>query len=404
MNAPSQFNPSRQRGAGIVETMIGILIGMIVILVVYNVFAVSERYKRDTIGASDAQSTGLYAQFVLAREIANGGNGISAAMNNLFSCTNPALRPVPVLITDGGAANVSDQIQVIYSTAPRVNWPVFFVGASTSALYPAMTAPTDPFYVQSPNGFHLNDRLIVIGNPAANPGTGQCEVTTVTNSPVSDANGVVRINHGATALYNPTTAKVVNLGQVGDATQQTLFDVTAPTKPAATPCNASFLCQLRSTNLLVAGAAANPISQNIVLLKAQYGVDCNNNGIISWTPATANNLCGDPIGAQGTTGPVMYAPANVQAFDKWALRRIRAIRIGIVVRSDEPELPKGPTDPVHGPVNQSVVLFDCSTHNAACQGRVVLDNTLLTDYYRFRTYETVIPLRNPIWNWDPIIS
>jgi type IV pilus assembly protein PilW len=390
MNASRPLKLARQRGAGIVETMVGILIGMIVVLVIYNIFAVSERYKRDTIGASDAQATGLYAQFVLAREIANGGNGISSAINNLLSCANVALRPIPVLITDGGAASVSDRVQTIYSTASRVNWPVYFVGASTSALYPAMSTATDPFYVQSPNGFRLNDRVIVIGDPSAAPGTGPCEATTITNTPVPDGNGVVRINHAATAIYNPTTAKIVNLGPTADATQQTLFDVLNG--------------QLRSTNLAAVPPIANPIAQNVVLLKAQYGVDCLNNGVISWTPATAVNLCGDPLVAQGTSGPVMYTPASVQAFDRFALRRIRAIRIGIVVRSDEPELPKGPTDPQHGPVNQSMVLFDCSTHNTACQGRVLLDNTVLTDYYRFRTYETVIPLRNPIWNWDPIIS
>jgi hypothetical protein len=44
------------------------------------------------------------------------------------------------------------------------------------------------------------------------------------------------------------------------------------------------------------------------------------------------------------------------------------------------------------------VLFNCSTNNAACQGRIVLDNTVLADNYRYRTYETVVPLRNAIWN------
>jgi hypothetical protein len=44
------------------------------------------------------------------------------------------------------------------------------------------------------------------------------------------------------------------------------------------------------------------------------------------------------------------------------------------------------------------VLFDCSTHDATCQGRVALNNTVLTDGWRFRFYETVVPLRNAIWN------
>ena len=31
-------------------------------------------------------------------------------------------------------------------------------------------------------------------------------------------------------------------------------------------------------------------------------------------------------------------------------------------------------------------------------GEDSLDNTILTDYYRFRTYETIVPMRNAIWN------
>ena len=65
---------------GIVEVMVGILIGMIVVVAIYNVFSVAEGYKRTAVGAADAQTTGLFAQFILAREIANAGNGDLAAM------------------------------------------------------------------------------------------------------------------------------------------------------------------------------------------------------------------------------------------------------------------------------------------------------------------------------------
>ena len=72
---------------GIVETMVGILIGMIVVLAIYNVFALAEGYKRTTVGVADAQTTGLFAQFVLAREIGNAGTGIALDAANLATCT-----------------------------------------------------------------------------------------------------------------------------------------------------------------------------------------------------------------------------------------------------------------------------------------------------------------------------
>jgi hypothetical protein len=49
-------------------------------------------------------------------------------------------------------------------------------------------------------------------------------------------------------------------------------------------------------------------------------------------------------------------------------------------------------------VGQSGVLFDCSTHNGACQGRIVLNNTIFIDGYRHRTYETIVPMINAIYN------
>ncbi len=59
MRGMSHRFPRRQRGMGIVETMVGILIGMVVVLAVYNVFALAEGYKRTTVGVADAQTTGL---------------------------------------------------------------------------------------------------------------------------------------------------------------------------------------------------------------------------------------------------------------------------------------------------------------------------------------------------------
>ena len=76
----------RQAGAGLVETMVGILIGLIVVLVVYNILAVAEGYKRTTIGAADAQITGLLGHFITGVEAANAGNGMTSAYADLIRC------------------------------------------------------------------------------------------------------------------------------------------------------------------------------------------------------------------------------------------------------------------------------------------------------------------------------
>ena len=380
----------RQRGMGIVETMVGILIGMVVLIAVYNVFAVAEGYKRTTVGAADAQTTGLFTQFVLNREIANAGNGISGAAAQLGTCTlvdpnwpspagffagNKAIRPVPVVIRDSGSPNLPDSMIITYSTAPHVILPELLVDTP-------MAVGADPVYVQSPNGYRVDD-LIVLNDMA-----GNCELTRVTAiTPGSSAGdlttGYVKLSHPATTKAYKTSGttngpNVFNLGrgpvpgQLPEATR-TLFDVVNG--------------QLRTTDLFTAGATANPISQNVVLIKAQYGVDCGPpanapTGVITWTAATASGVCGRNYTPDDLANPAM--------FDAKTLSSIRAVRIAIVVRSDEPDL----KDP--GLVGQTATLFNCST--GACAGSINLTNAILADNYRYRIYETVVPMRNAIFN------
>ena len=100
--------PSRQRGMGIVEVMVGILIGMIVVAAIYNVFAVAEGYKRTAVGAAEAQTTGVYAQFVLRREIANAGTALSGAGAELSTCTAPDPGwPIPTALPGWGGQDHS---------------------------------------------------------------------------------------------------------------------------------------------------------------------------------------------------------------------------------------------------------------------------------------------------------
>ena len=79
------------------------------------------------------------------------------------------------------------------------------------------------------------------------------------------------------------------------------------------------------------------------------------------------------------------------------LARVRAIRVGIVVQSDEPDLKDNNLVFANRPA-PPMALFDCSTHNGACPGRIALPNTVLVDYYRYRTYETIVPMINAIYN------
>src|ERR1700674_454667 len=74
-----------QRGLGIVELMVGMVIGLIGVIVIFQVFAVSEGYKRTTTSGGDAQQNGTYAIYALERQLRVAGSGL-ARVPNMWGC------------------------------------------------------------------------------------------------------------------------------------------------------------------------------------------------------------------------------------------------------------------------------------------------------------------------------
>jgi type IV pilus assembly protein PilW len=361
----------RQRGAGIIETMVGILIGMVVLLAVYNVLAFAEGYKRTAVGVSDAQVTGQFAQFVLARELASAGNGVASALEDLATCNNDwRLKPIPVLITDGGTPNTPDSMITYYSNARRVVSPVLFSAAAPIG--------STTFQIQSPNGFFDQDWVV------ATDRVNNCTLRQLNGPPVAfsanpGSQGRVTVPFaGVTTVAFPAgSSRLVNLGQI-NRTQYTVNTGTA---------GKTRQLYSQDVNIGVVAQPVVPIAQNVMLLKAQYGIDTNGDlSVDCWTAADNSNTCADgmdysaaAIGSNATTAAT--------------IRRIKAVRIAVVVRSDEADLKDAAL------IGQTAFLFNCSVNtNAGCPGRIAIDNTTLQDGFRYRIYETTVPLRNMLWN------
>ena len=68
----------RAAGFSLVELMIGLVIGMVAIVVMMQVFSVSEGYKRTTTGGDDAQNNGAIALYGLQRDIQQSGKAATA--------------------------------------------------------------------------------------------------------------------------------------------------------------------------------------------------------------------------------------------------------------------------------------------------------------------------------------
>lgn len=333
-----------QRGTSLVELLAGLLVGLVVAFVVLDVFATVELRRRTLAGVAEAQQSGALALSVLAADIANAGNGLAAAATVLATCADSGdvrttLRPVPVLITPGANAAASDSIAVLAGRAPALATPLPLASAA---------APGTGLRVRAPIGFAASDAIVVAGLD------GSCTTTTVSAVSAPETDGIVEIARANAADAWPATARVVNLGPK-TGSERMRYDVADGS--------------LRSLDLATPGASPNPLASTVVLLKAQYGVDADGDGYLDrWASADA----------------APWTPADVLAAPVATLARIKALRIGLIVRSDAWD--RDLTTPFDW------TLFECGPEDAlSCPGRLA---GRLPAHWRYRVYETAIPLRN----------
>ena len=340
-----------ERGALIVDVLVGLCVGLLSMVIVHQAFIAIDTVRRNAASVADAQSSGAFALFTMASQIGNAGAGTAAAARWLDTCPATAdiattLRPIDVLITDGGAADRADSLVVRQATAPIIATPAAFANAATAGA---------DFRVESPDAFAVGDRVIAISR------TGACAMTQLTGVGVAVA-GIVDLAHSPVTIDLPLTSVLLNLGP-GAHASLLRYDVAAGV--------------LRSTDL-ANGDAPVPLTSNIVNVKFQYGIDSDGDGTLdTWTGAASSGA---------------YAAAVLLAAPRATVERIKAIRVGIIVR--EERIDRTQTRASHW------VLFDCELDDkSACPGR--LEGTIAgspNGGYRYRTFETVVALRNVIWN------
>ncbi len=228
------------------------------------------------------------------------------------------LRPVPVVIEAGATANDPDSITVFFGGSRSLSTPVPFMQNSGVNAYVVQgpvgfSANADPKktdVVAAVQGATCTVSTIDAGGVAVDPATG---FATLTVTPVAG-------NLGAT--YSAVTASLVNLGPA-ESMGRIAYTVDASTHA------------LRTQKLLPNADPVAPLVSDVVNLKAQYGLDTDNDGIVdTWQDADRRR----------------WSAASLPAQPLATLRQIRAVRVAIVTRSAQYE-----KDPVTaGPI----VMFD----------------------------------------------
>lgn len=393
MNAMTQTSKEnavkthREAGFTLVEMMVGVLVGLIATVVMFQVFAVSEGQKRTTTGAGDAQQSGLVSLFQMERDVRMAGFGLNfppllgcitygynqTASPNIFS-----LPLAPVSITNG-AAGAPDSVTVIYGSSNLL--------AAPERLRSPMTSATADIDVNNRYGFSLGD-VVVIGEPGktctmaqvhALPGTsaiehGQGTYIDSSNQAVNTKyNGTVTPFPNYVAWIRATNSggRILNLGNSPTMTTYAVVNNALVAIDATAPA-----------------AAPQIIADGIVQLQAQYGFDGNNDGKLT-APTNAAVL---DIAAT-TDQWADSLPAAGMTAEKW--KQIVAVRLAVVARSVTPERPDAA-----GNCNITTVGPRWYSRDAATAYNIDVSASATGSTwkcYRYRVFEVTIPIRNVAW-------
>jgi type IV pilus assembly protein PilW len=383
LNKHSALRPA-QTGLSLVEIMVGVLIGMIGIVVIFQMLAISESRKRTVTAGSDVQVSGVIGLTSIERDVREGGYGFSSAgydtgVTPVMGCTVNAYdtgRPTPaftytltpVQIIQGASSTDSDTVIVLRGNGGTFPASHVFTESSDTSKKTRGRAGISP-----------RDYLLV---GRVTP-TLQCMTTEVTDVTNADA---LTINHNqgsysyTTYLPDGSTSVSTRVARFNNATPPVTFTAgylfnlgNGPRRNIWTILNG----KLQVTNDLLYqdtnGDNVNDaveVADNVITLQAQYGIDANNNGRIESSEWT-------------TTDPTVVT--------QWA--NVLAVRLAMLVRSAQYEKTTvTATVPSWAGGQFAITNLDASVSTSN-----PTDPANNWRNYRYRVYETVIPLRNMLW-------
>lgn len=292
---PDNMRIKANAGFSIIDIMVGMVIALLGMIIIFQVFSVSESVRRTTTSGGDALQNGTAAMFMLENSLKQAGYGIFASTNIPPLPADPA-NTAPVTITPGATNTISDTVVLTYRPSSGTN------------SWDYGTFPPNPVAFTAP----------AMATPPAL---------------ISEA---ISVNNKA---------------------------------------------QLVST----IGGVPSVLSDGIVLMRAEYGVDANGDGIISgneWTPPT----------------PAAGASAALNAVVAGNPRSVLAVRIVVVARSAQPEVTRDATGHIL-PVTQCATTtvnptwIDSATVPLDLSGGTGLATTDNWMCYRYKTFENTVPIR-----------
>lgn len=362
----SRLPPSSRRaalGLSLIELMIGVAIGLIGVVAIFQAVTVWTKHTQTTSSGSDAQVAGTIAMFNLERDLKQAGHGFGTAANTIMGCnvlSNAAgvINMRPVEIVQGAPVGSSDRINVLLGDSP------FF---AEGADFVNSTAATKKLTRRG--GFRIGDVALVAG-PVPAGGPISCMFINITDD--ADVNGWIGHDPALNPALNLAAPPAFLTGKIYNLGPAPRYDVWSVPNSRT----------LTRGDRLAAAPAPIPVADGIVSMKALYGYDANGNCQIDaaeWVAA-------------------------LPAVPDWT--RVFAVRVAFLVRGrqferngdSESNVTAAVTPSAANPTYFGGLPFLMTnvdgTPDAFADGDAVPNNWR---YYRYRVYERVMPLRNVVW-------
>lgn len=332
----------RQAGFTLVEIMVGLAIGMLATLVIMQVFSVFEAQKRTTTGTADAQTNGGIALYNIGRELQIAGYPLLPAVNSPLECTTLNVNGV----ADATVPNRLTPVAITDGTSDTIT---LRYGDSLMGGVPTQITAAGPT-VSNNFGCQTGDIAIAVSADGLT-----CEMTSVTAASSATPTAVTLANA-------VTGAELACLGAWNEIT---------------------YAVNNGNLERRVGAGAAVPSVAGIVNLQAQYGVSAtaNSNQVTQWVNATG-----------GTWAAPTVANRN----------RIKAIRIAVVARNAKME--GGNVTTACSSTTAAAPTGLCAWEGSVASPAPAINLSADANWqrYRYRVFETIIPLRNVIWSRDTL--
>ncbi len=379
----------RLRGFSLVELLVSVVVGLLAVMFATRLMLGGEQNRSAAVGGSDAMQNGMLALFSIQNDAAQAGWGLNDDLlngcNTLMADTEgfalagatragAAITPLTAAVIVNGGTR-SDTLTLYSGSGPA--------GVGSVRLYQnyagGATIGTD---TQKPFAFNQGDVIVVAPEPAG----GNCSLAQLSAEPADQnlaiaSGNALRFNSGALAVaaYTAGQARVFNLGRATKLSFHT-WSVS----------NGVLL--LRATDLAGTSRTPQSVINNVVAIKAQYGFDTR-------AAATFDPKQGMQVTQWSNT--MIDADGDAVVGDPGDFQRVAALRIAVVARSGMPEKPAaGGSTCAATTAAQTVFGSAAPAGVAAVPVSVALDaagETVSWTCYRYRTFETIVPLRNAGW-------